>query len=211
MWDKRSRAREEGGLTGLVISGLQAEGRIELRWTFFGIEFMAASLVFTIIGADRPGLVEQIARTVNEHEANWLGSRMGQLSGMFAGMIQVEGDAAQLGRLKNALDSLPDLTVVVESGARDARLPGDPQRVVTMLGLDRPGIVREVSASLVLQNLNVLELETSVSQATMTGGLLFHGRAVVEAPQGQDWTKLAEELDRISISLGVDIELLEKE
>ena len=48
-----------------------------------------------------------------------------------------EGDAAQLGRLKNALDSLPDLTVVVESGARDARQPGDPQRVVTMLGLDR--------------------------------------------------------------------------
>ena len=68
-----------------------------------------------------------------------------------------------------------------------------------------------MSASLVLQNLNVLELETSVSQGTMTGGLLFHGRAVVEAPQGQDWTKLAEELDRISISLGVDIELLEKE
>ena len=176
-----------------------------------GSRDMADSLVFTIIGADRPGLVEQIARTVNEHEANWLGSRMGQLSGMFAGMIQVEGDTAQLGRLKTALESLPDLTVVVEAGADEPAAKSDAQKTIIMLGLDRPGIVREVSASLVLQNLNVLELETGISQAAMTGRPMFHGRAVVEAPQGQDWGKLAEDLERISISLGVDIELVEEE
>ena len=172
---------------------------------------MADSLVFTIIGADRPGLVEQIARMVNEHEANWLRSRMGQLSGMFAGMIQVEGDTSQLGELKSALESLPDLTVVVESGSDNAMSSSESQRTITMLGLDRPGIVREVSASLVQQQLNVLELETGISQAAMTGKPMFHGRAVVEAPEGQDWGKLAEDLERVSMSLGVDIELVDED
>lgn len=172
---------------------------------------MADSLVFTIIAADRPGLIEQIARTVNEHEANWLGSRMGQLSGMFAGMIQVEGDRSQLDELKSALESLPDLTVVVESGSGNAMSPSESQRTITMLGLDRPGIVREVSASLVQQQLNVVELETGIFQAAMTGKPMFHGRAVVEAPEGQDWGKLAEDLERVSMSLGVDIELVDED
>lgn len=168
---------------------------------------MTESLVFTIIGTDRPGLVDQIARTVNDHEGNWLGSRMGQLGGKFAGMIQVAGDATQLARLKAALESLPDLSVVVEAGSVHAVDSEASQRSITMLGLDRPGIVREVSASLVAQNLNVLELETSVTQAAMTGRLMFQGRAFVEALKGQDWDKLNEDLDRISISLGVDIEV----
>lgn len=172
---------------------------------------MTDALVFTIIGADRPGLVEQIARTVNEHEANWLGSRMGQLSGMFAGMIQVEGDKSQLDQLKNALENLSDLTVVVETGAADSRAGTEAHRAVTMLGLDRPGIVREVSAALVAQKLNVLELETSVSQAAMTGRPMFHGRAVVEATDAPDWVRLAESLEQVSISLGVDIELVEED
>lgn len=172
---------------------------------------MADSLVFTIIGADRPGLVEQIARTVNEHEANWLGSRMGQLSGMFAGMIQVEGDTSQLAQLKHALEALPELTVVVETGSGEVASQSAVQRTITMLGLDRPGIVREVSAALVQQSLNVLELETSVSQAAMTGRLMFHGRAVVGAPDDQDWAALSDALERISMSLGVDVELIDEE
>ncbi len=45
------------------------------------------SLVFTILGPDRPGVVEQISGCVNDHECNWLGSRMSRLGGKFAGII----------------------------------------------------------------------------------------------------------------------------
>ena len=53
------------------------------------------SLVLTILGADRPGLVESIARLVAEHQGNWLESRMAHLAGQFAGILRVEVDAAQ--------------------------------------------------------------------------------------------------------------------
>jgi len=166
------------------------------------------SLVLTIIGPDRPGVVEQISRCVDEHECNWLESRMSRLGGMFAGIVQVEGDAAQLSALKDELGNLSDLTVVVEEGQQEAEDSGKTLSV-TMLGLDRPGIVREVSEALAAQSLNVLDLETGVSKAAMTGGLMFHGRAVVAWSGNEDLAELAERLDEISHSLGVDIELSE--
>ena len=39
----------------------------------------------TIIGPDRTGLVESVARVVAEHGGNWLESRMSRLGGEFAG------------------------------------------------------------------------------------------------------------------------------
>jgi glycine cleavage system regulatory protein len=166
------------------------------------------SLVFTIIGPDRPGVVEQISRCVNDQACNWLGSRMSRLGGKFAGIIHVEGDAGQLELLKSDLDKLSDLTVVVEKGDSDGQ-PAQKTIVVTMLGLDRPGIVREVSGELVARQLNVLDLETDISRAAMTGDPMFHGRAVVACGGGEDLVALSERLDEISHNLGVDIEIEE--
>ena len=45
---------------------------------------MIESLVMTIIGADRPGLVEMVAARVADHGGNWLESRMCHLGGELA-------------------------------------------------------------------------------------------------------------------------------
>ena len=164
------------------------------------------SLVFTIIGDDRQGVVEQIANVVNDHEANWLGSRMSQLGGKFAGMIEVAGDESQLASLSHALESLEGLRVVVETGAGEKTKASESTAVVTILGLDRPGIVREVSIALRSASLNVLELTTGVSQAAMTGGLMFNGRALVDTANG-NMAELAQKLEEASLELGVDIEI----
>ena len=42
---------------------------------------MEESLVMTVMGEDRPGLVEALARTVSERGGNWLESRMSHLAG----------------------------------------------------------------------------------------------------------------------------------
>ena len=46
---------------------------------------MKISMVMTLIGKDRPGLVESLSRTVEEHGGNWEESRMAHLAGQFAG------------------------------------------------------------------------------------------------------------------------------
>ena len=50
---------------------------------------MARVLVLTVIGEDRPGLVEALAQLISEHEGSWHESRMARLAGHFAGVVQV--------------------------------------------------------------------------------------------------------------------------
>ena len=45
--------------------------------------------MMTIIGRDRPGLVESVAQVVAAHGGNWLESRMSRLGGHFAGILRV--------------------------------------------------------------------------------------------------------------------------
>jgi len=52
--------------------------------------------VLTLIGPDRPGLVESVAARVAAHGGNWLESRMAHLAGQFAGILRVEVPAERL-------------------------------------------------------------------------------------------------------------------
>ncbi|MEI2723506.1 MAG: ACT domain-containing protein [Verrucomicrobiota bacterium] len=64
---------------------------------------MQTTLVMTVIGPDRTGLVESIARLVAEHGGNWLESRMCRLGGEFAGIVRVAVPASQRPMLEAAL------------------------------------------------------------------------------------------------------------
>src|SRR3954462_12634812 len=64
------------------------------------------SLVLTVLGQDRPGLVESIARVVAEHGGNWIESRMAHVAGHFAGILRVEIGANQSEALTAALRGL---------------------------------------------------------------------------------------------------------
>ena len=49
-----------------------------------------ASLILTVVGPDRPGLVRAIAEAVAARGGSWLESRMARLAGQFAGIVLVE-------------------------------------------------------------------------------------------------------------------------
>ena len=49
---------------------------------------MARALVLTVIGEDRPGLVEALADLIDRHEGSWDESRMARLAGHFAGVAR---------------------------------------------------------------------------------------------------------------------------
>ena len=67
---------------------------------------MDSNLVMTVIGADRPGLVEMVAARVADHGGNWLESRMCRLGGQFAGILRVAVAARARDGLVNALRTL---------------------------------------------------------------------------------------------------------
>ena len=67
---------------------------------------MQVPLVMTIIGPDRTGLVESVARVVADHGGNWLESRMCRLGGEFAGILRIELPVEKRQTLLDALQTL---------------------------------------------------------------------------------------------------------
>src|ERR1700722_16371726 len=100
---------------------------------------MQIPVVMTIIGPDRTGLVESIARLVAEHGGNWLESRMCRLGGEFGGIPRVHTPAANRAALEIALNRLENLTVVIRT--ENPTVPRDQQHfaLLEIIGQDRPG------------------------------------------------------------------------
>ena len=67
---------------------------------------MKTSLILTLIGPDRPGLVSAVSVRASLCGANWMESRMAHLAGQFAGVVRLEVDAAERDALEAALRGL---------------------------------------------------------------------------------------------------------
>src|SRR5215475_13488672 len=100
---------------------------------------MQRSLVMTVIGEDRPGLVESVAGVVAEHGGNWLESRMSRLGGQFAGIVHVKVPAEKEKPLAKALKALDarGLTVVVHTDERPVTAARHTN-ILEIVGQDRP-------------------------------------------------------------------------
>jgi glycine cleavage system regulatory protein len=169
---------------------------------------MQHSLVMTVIGNDRPGLVDSVASIVAEHGGNWLESRMSRLGGQFAGIVHVEVPSDREAALAKALKALDarGLTVVVHSDQPQAR-GSSRTNILEIVGQDRPGIVRQISHTLAEAGVNVEELHTECASAAMSGETLFKARAVLHIPPACDAAKLREALEKIAADLIVEISL----
>jgi glycine cleavage system regulatory protein len=172
---------------------------------------MTASLVFTFISADKPGLIEKLAHTVSSCGGNWLESRMSELAGQFAGIVQVEIAEKQHASLRNALLQLREdgLTVVVADHAGENNSAHFRHLRLSILGPDRPGIVREVASALASRQINVQAMDTLITSAPMTAEPLFEAIAEIQVPKSLDLSELNEKLDEIAEALTVDIDLEE--
>ena len=167
---------------------------------------MSLSLVLTVIGDDRPGLVEQLSSSISRHGGNWLESSMSHLSGKFAGIVCVGIEAARLDTLKAELAALPGLRITAEVSESSA--PPESRRLkLALVGHDRIGIVHEVSQVLARHAVNVEELNTHTASAPMSAEILFHATADLTASPTLDTRALTRALEQISNDLMVDITL----
>ena len=172
---------------------------------------MQLSLVMTVIGLDRPGLVDSLAGLVAQHGGNWLESRMSRLGGQFAGILRVQIPAEKEAALVRHLKHLETegLTIVVHSDRPQAE---ESERTLTYLeivGQDRPGIVHQISHALAAHGVNVEELNTECSSAAMSGEMLFKAEAKLKLPSSCKLGELKRELEQLAEDLIVDIILKE--
>ena len=172
---------------------------------------MNSALVMTVIGPDRPGLVETIAAVVAEQGGNWLESRMSRLGGQFAGLLRIEVPSEKESVLAQTLKNLEStgLNIVVQPDRSKPAPPGPRLHQLAVVGHDRPGIVRQISHALASHGVNVEELHTETESAAMAGDILFKAQALVSIPATCNLKDLQAELEKIAEDLIVDVSLAE--
>jgi glycine cleavage system regulatory protein len=167
-------------------------------------------LVLTLIGPDHPGIVDSVSEVVDAHGGNWLESRMAHLAGKFAGVLCIEVVEEHASALEEALGRLEasGLKVIVE---RSAPIVVTRQHAmeIDLLGLDRPGLVHEISALLAAHRINVEDLATDRTTAAHSGDLVFHARIRVVLPEDVEEAVVRRDLERLAGDLMVEIRLAE--
>ena len=76
---------------------------------------------------------------------------------------------------------------------------------LNIIGPDRPGILSEVSGALLAKGVNVVELETRVGPAPMTGDQTFFAEASILVPATVSMALLQEQLNEVADALALDI------
>ena len=172
---------------------------------------MNISLIVSVIGPDRPGLVEQISATVAEAGGNWEGSRMMQLAEQFAGMVQVVLPSDKEDELRAALADLEteDFKVsVIHAGESAPSSDSSTQRILLeVVGQDRSGIVASISSTIANAGVNVVELATDCRNAPWSGDKVFQTNAILEIPAENEipLDELREKIEEIAGDLMVEI------
>jgi methionyl-tRNA formyltransferase len=170
---------------------------------------MLTSLVVTIIGPDRPGIVSLLADRARGFGANWAGSRMASLAGQFAGIVHFEVTAEDAEPLAVALRALETqgLRVLIAKTEAPPVPPGRRMVKLELVGQDRPGIVRDLSASLAKRGVSIEELHTEIVSAAMSAEHLFKVNALLVVPENLPNDELRRELEKLANEMMVDIAL----
>ncbi|HQZ29775.1 MAG TPA: ACT domain-containing protein [Verrucomicrobiales bacterium] len=169
---------------------------------------MQTSLIVSVIGPDRPGLIEKIASVITAASGNWEGSRMLRLAGQFSGMVQVVIAEDALPELNAALAELEKSNLhirILHSGGIETT--PETGRVMTMevVGQDRQGIVSSISRTLSQLGVNVIELATDCSEAPWSGERLFKTNARLIVPEDISGDRLREAVEEIALDLMVEL------
>ena len=78
---------------------------------------------------------------------------------------------------------------------------------LSLIGPDRLGIVREIARTLAQREINVLEMDSQVDSAPMSGEMIFKARIDASVPSDTDLDDLHDTLEDIANQMTLEIDL----
>jgi glycine cleavage system transcriptional repressor len=166
--------------------------------------------VVTAVGADRPGLVQDISHAIHEAGANLEDSRMAVLGGEFALIVLLSWAPSSIARLRDQFPKL-EARLALRVSMHDTR-PADtgpaalPYRL-RVTGVDRPGIVLAISKILASRGINVASLESRLTNAPLSGTPMFSLATEIQVPSEVALSSLRRELAAVCDEENLDFVL----
>jgi glycine cleavage system regulatory protein len=167
---------------------------------------MTTKVILSAIGSDRPGLTQALAEAVLSAGGNWLESHLSHLGGKYVGSVLVEIETGRLPALTDAVGQVDasGLHVSMVAAGEQIESAGYPLSI-ELVGQDRPGIVREVTAALARLGVNIEDFTSATEKSAWSGEPLFRAEARVRVPREVSFDQVQTTLEAISGEIMVDL------
>jgi len=174
---------------------------------------MIKNLVISALGNDKPGIVNELSKAILDQGGNISESRMTVLGGEFAMMLLVTGNQECIDNILSKLEATGEqlnLTLIAkETQAQETDQKRLPYQV-TVVSMDHPGIVHNISDFLSSRSLNIEEIETKTYPAAHTGTAMFSLEMTISVPADSSVKTLRDEFIVFCDDLNLDASLESK-
>ena len=168
------------------------------------------SIIISAVGSDRTGIVSEISGVITNHGGNVEESRMSRIGSDFAIIMLVSVSPDWQESLDVALKSLNELKIITKPSKIQKASEGI-QCQIDLSGADNEGIVNVLSEYLAGKCINIIDMETYISNAPITGTPLFNLKALTAISEDVDIAEIQSDLILIAHKLGVEITVNQSE
>ena len=168
------------------------------------------SLIISAIGCDRPGIVSELTEIITKHGGNIEESRMTRLESDFTIIMLVKVDPKWEESLVVVLQGIKDLIITTKNTEFNTVISSENCQIL-LNGADNEGIVNVLSKYLTEKSMNILDMETYISNAPITGTPLFNLMAITTISEETNLADIQSDLTLIAQKLGVEISINQSE
>jgi glycine cleavage system transcriptional repressor len=170
---------------------------------------MKKYLVLTALGADRPGLVRDLAKAVQDTGCDIADCRMTVLGSEFTLLVLAAGNWNAVAKLETQAASLAKkLDLAITTRRTEERAPREMvPYVVDVASLDRPGTLSEIADFFARRDINIEEMSGWSYAAASTGAEMVSLSLNISVPAEMHIGRLRDEFTDFCDGLNLDATL----
>ena len=167
-------------------------------------------IIIYVKGPDRIGIVSEISKNISKFGGNIENSKMIKLEHKFYMILLVNISNKNPKDLEIDLSQIADLEINIEITKKEEILNKNTTFSFILKGADNEGIVYRFTKLLSDLNINILDMETKLFNAPITGHPLFYMESKISIPKHIILDDLKTNLESLSEQENVVIKLIEE-
>ena len=162
--------------------------------------------IITAIGTDRPGLVDKISSIIHRNNGNIENSKMIKINDQFAMIIDFSY-LENIDVIKNDLNEIKELDITYKT-IQNSDTSNKQNKKYLIKGADNQGIVNGISNFFSNNNINIIEVNTFLESAPITGAPLFNMVIMINYNNSNNIPEIDSKLNNLCEDLNLDIKIL---
>ena len=165
-------------------------------------------IIIYVNGKDRIGLISDITKEISNLNGNIETSKMIKLNQDFNMLILISIDNKRVDLLNKNLSLYSDLSVSIKKTSSNT-IELNSEYIFILKGADTEGIVHQCTQLFFDLNINIIDLETQIINAPITGTPLFYIKAIISVPKNISLQIVKNKLDVLENKSNVKIKFEE--